>query len=147
MYLTGTEGDPNRRCQESLLCACSVFPSIFHSMQFSKAILLLISSFVMLISACRSDQSSNGATQPSQAAQPAQTIQPSVSPAPARQKTAVDPKAEAKVPESLKRPLTADEMQKAFQKLPSSARAQIRGAAPAPPETRNRQLSKPPANK
>jgi hypothetical protein len=146
MHLTGTEGDPNRRCQESPLCACSVFPSIFRSMHFSKAI-LLITSFVMLCSACRSDQSSNGAAQSSQAAQPAQTIQPSVSPAPARQKTPVDPKAEAKVPESLKRPLTADEMQKAFQKLPSSARAQIRGVATAPPEARNRQLSKPAANK
>ncbi|MCI0661198.1 MAG: hypothetical protein L0220_09015 [Acidobacteria bacterium] len=46
----------------------------------------------------------------------------------------------------MKRPLTAEEMQKAFQQVPSSARAQIQGKAIAPPQVRKGQLSKPTPN-
>jgi|SRR5262245_18955503 len=114
-------------------------------MQFSKDILLII-SFVVIFTACRSDQSSNNAPRPSETAQPAQAAQPSVSPSPAQQKATVDQKTEAKVPDSMKRPLTAAEMEKAFQQLPSSARAQIQGMAPAPAEVRKRQKSNLTAN-
>jgi len=114
-------------------------------MQFSKDILLII-SFVVLFTACRSDQSSNNAPRPSEAVQPAQSAQPSVSPSPAQRKATGDQKTEAKVPESMKRPLTAAEMQKAFQQLPSSARAQIQGMAAAPAEVRKRPISNPSSN-
>ncbi len=108
-------------------------------MYFSKYILIITS--LILFTACRSDQSSLDAR-----SQPAPTVQPSVSPKPAQPEATVAPNIKAKVPESLKRPLTAEEMQKAFQQVPSSARAQIQGKAIAPPQVRKGQLSKPTPN-
>jgi len=106
-------------------------------MHFSKYIFIII-SFVILFTACQRDQSSRS--------QPAPTVQLSVSPTPAQQGANVDPNVKAKVPESLKRPMTAEEMQKAFQKVPASARAQIQGMAIAPSEVRKGQLSTPTPN-
>jgi hypothetical protein len=115
-------------------------------MQFSK-IFLLFASIVLFFTACQNDQSSIETTRPSQATQSAPTAQPAVSPSPsAQQKTALDLKREAKVPDSLKRPLTAAEMEKAFQKLPGSVQAQVRGMTMAPTTVRKKQLSKPPTN-
>jgi len=114
-------------------------------MQFSK-IFLLIASIVFLFTACRNDQSSIETTRPSQATQPAPTAQPVVSPSSTQQKTALDPKTEAKVPESLKRPLTAAEMEKAFQKLPPSVQAKVQGMAMAPQTVRKKPLTKPTPN-
>jgi hypothetical protein len=110
--------------------------------------LVSIAALIVFSSACSSnsvvsDSSSRPAgstAAPATAAQSAPTPQPSAeapstptpTPHPAIKQAAAQPGVPVAVPDSVKRPLTADEMQKALQQLPPEVRQRIMGMQQVP---------------
>ena len=89
------------------------------------------------ISAASPNAAAQQAPQQNQQATPSPAVLPIIKQAQAK------PGVPVPVPESMKRPLTAEEMQKALQAMPPEVRARIQGMQAAPPGTAPQPTKKP----
>ncbi|MDQ3014232.1 MAG: hypothetical protein M3X11_26435 [Acidobacteriota bacterium] len=89
------------------------------------------------LSAASPNAAAQQVPQQNQPATPSPTILPIIKQAQAK------PGVPVPVPESMKRPLTAEEMQKALQAMPPEVRARIQGMQAAPPGAKPQPTKKP----
>lgn len=82
--------------------------------------------------ATQSQPATESAAQPANAAQPQQQPSPSPTLHPLMKQAQANPGVPVSVPESMRRPLNAEEMKKAMEAMPPAVRAQIQGMAQAP---------------